>query len=176
MIFGCPFFKTFDEIFEIHPLLSQKNQTHFKNMNLITQKWGKKKEISILNSGYTLSLLKKIADNNVNDVATFYEVAKLSVLSFTKTKIVSPEVWFKKVSTMFWLSNQDASEKLNYWNDLDKKQQGNALQMSLELYGLKAYKNIASKKLGIENINEKKIHNIMMINISFSLNYIDFDE
>ena len=160
--------KTFDEIFELHPLLSDKNKPHFEKMNLITQEWGAYKKITILNSGYTLGLLKKIADNDVNDVATFYEVAKLSVLRFTKTKIVSPDAWFKKVSTMFWLSNPEASEKLNYWNDLDKKQQGNALQMSLELYGLKAYKNIGSKNLGIENINEKMISSFLHSTIHLS--------
>lgn len=160
--------KTFDEIFELHPLLSQKNQTHFKNMNLIIQEWGKKKEISILNSGYTLSLLKKIADNNVNDVATFYELAKLTVLRFAKDKVVNPEAWFKKVSTMFWLSKPQASDKLNCWNELDHKQKDSALQMSLELYGTPAYKNIEAQSLGIENLNEKMINLFLHSNIHLS--------
>ena len=120
--------KTFDEIFEIHPLSSDKNKTYFKNMNLITQAWGAKKDITILNSGYTLGLLKKIADNDVGDIATFYELAKLTVLRFTKDKVVNPESWFKKVCTMFWLSNSQASDSLNYWRELDSKQKNFALQ------------------------------------------------
>jgi hypothetical protein len=160
--------KTFDEIFDIHPLLSDKNKVHFKNMNLITQEWGAKKDITILNAGYTLGLLKKIADNDIGDVVTFYELAKLTVLRFTKEKVINPDAWFKKVSTMFWLSNPQASDKLNYWNELDSKQRDSVLQMSLELYGAPAYKNIETKKLGIENLNEKMIYLFLHSNIHLS--------
>lgn len=160
--------KTFNEIFELHHLLSDKNKPHFEKINLITQEWGAYKKITILNSGYTLYLLKKIADNDVNDVATFYELAKLTVLRFAKDKVVNPEAWFKKVSTMFWLSKPQASYKLNYWNELDHKQKDSALQMSLELYGAPAYKNIEAQSLGVENLNEKMIHLFLHSNIHLS--------
>lgn len=160
--------KTFDEIFELHPLFSDKNKTHFKNMNLITQEWGAKKDITILNAGYTLGLLKKIAENDVNDVVGFYDLAKITVLNFTKDNIINPHSWFKKISTMFWLSHSNANEKLNYWNELNNKQKEEALQIGLELYGEKAYKNIESKNLGIENLNEKMLYLFLHSNIHLS--------
>lgn len=158
---------TFEEIFKKHPLESLQNEKHFKNIDLITQRYGAKKDVIVLNPNYALKLLKKIAKNDVNDVGNFYELAKLTVLNFTKKKLTDPNRWFKKVLTMFWLSVPECHNKMNYWSELNTDEKDDILKMALEFYGVSAYKNIEKKNLGIENINEKMIYLFLHSNIHF---------
>lgn len=148
---------SFEKIFELNPLESDKNKKCFKSLQLTVQEWGDG-SILMLNSAYTWGLLEKIAINSLKDVGIFYEVAQKTVLQFKGMNLESAHNWYKTALTAIWLAypseNIKVDKKINFWSQLNDKQKENSQRMCIEKFGLKGYENLLIKSgKDIEKIN-----------------------
>lgn len=141
---------TFDELFEIYPLKSEKNKKLFSKLQLTTMDMGK---TEILRSAYTHGLLEEIFKNAPEDALTFFELAKKTVLMFKQTNVESSYQWYKKILTSFWLSHENCPQSLNFWAEL--KDPESSIRWALEKNGVTAYEQISKKiKEGLIAIND----------------------
>jgi len=131
---------TFTQIFGYHPLRSEKNAPIFKKIGLTDK--DTPSGTTVLDTTLTFDFLKKVAQNSLEDVHTFFEVSSKTVRKFIKDKDFHDN-WYKSAMTALWLSCPDAPEKLNYSKELPDLRK--SVSLVVENFDLSAYREMKSK-------------------------------
>ena len=146
-----------EDIFKLHPVKNKDNINQFYNMEHCKQYLGNPDDaILVLRSGYTWDLMRKIFNNAPEDCATFYDITYKTMLNRKGIMDSSIHSWFKKSLSALYLSQENVSERLNYFNELKDEQKEDAIKLSFQYFGENAFHQYKKKNIhNIENMNEK---------------------
>lgn len=149
---------SWEKIFELHPLKSKKNTSHFYEMEHCKEYLGGNTDsILVLRSGYTWGLLRKIAQNSPKDCETFKEVALKTMKDKSGILQSSIPKFFNKTLTALSLGLEKCPKTMDKWHEHDLEAKEIIVKISLQYYGLAAYQKLCKKGYDkeISNLKEK---------------------